>query len=128
MRANVEADLQVGLPLDTSDAEATAGDLAEVSYFLPAHAGRGEHDALGQAITPFHLHFGATDVEHLNLDLVIWAAIVWIQHAYPVGDDQSALERGAASGKNGEEKSGRDLDDEARRNERDLPGRQPHIL
>src|SRR5580765_567594 len=61
---------------DSSGAEAAAGDLAEVTYFLPAHAGRGEHNALGQAIAPLHLHFGATDVEHLDLDLVFWAAIV----------------------------------------------------
>jgi len=45
--------------LIASGAEATAGDLAEVTYFLPAHAGRGEDNALGQAIAPFHPHFGA---------------------------------------------------------------------
>src|SRR5205807_9841778 len=94
-----------------SGAEAAAGGLAEVTHFLPAHAGRGEHDALGQAVAPLHLHFGATDIEHLDLDLVFWAAIVRIDDADPVGDHQSALERRAASGKNGEELSGRDLDD-----------------
>src|ERR1051325_12131572 len=106
--------------LIASGAEAAAGDLAEVTHFLPAHAGRGEHDALGQAIAPLHLHFGATDIEHLDPDLVIWAAIVRIDDADPIGDHQSALERRAASGKNGEEISGRDLDDEACRDERYL--------
>ena len=112
----------------TSGAEAAAGDLAEVTDFLPAHAGRGEDNALGQAITPLHLHFGATDVEHLDLNLVFWAAIVRVEDADAVGHHQSALERGAASGKNGEEISCGHLDDEARRDERDLPGCQPHIL
>src|SRR5438105_5692564 len=106
--------------LDSSGAEAAAGDLAELTPFLPAHAGRGEHNALGQAIAPIHLHFGATDVEHGYLHLVFWAAIVRVEDADPVGDHQSALERRAASGKNGEEMSGRDLDDEARRDQRDL--------
>jgi hypothetical protein len=114
--------------LDTSRAEAAAGDLAEFRNFLPADAGRGEHNALGQAIAPFHLHFGATDVEHLDPQLVIWAAIVGIEHADAVGHDQSALERSAASGKNGEEMSRGHFDHEAGRDERDLPGCQPHIL
>jgi len=107
--------------LDTSGAEATAGDLAEVLYFLPAHAGRGEDDALGQAIAPFHLHFGATDVEHLNQDLVIWAAIIGIEDADAVGDEKSALERRAASGKNGQEMSGGHLDHETCAHQHDLP-------
>ena len=67
--------------LDAGGAEAAAGDLAEVVYFLPAHAGCGEHNALGQAIAPLHLRVGATDVEQLNEDLVIWAAIVGIEDA-----------------------------------------------
>src|SRR6267142_2234823 len=73
-------------------AESAAGDLAEVSDFLPAHAGRGEYDALGQAIAPLHLHVGATDIEHLDHHLVIRAAIVGIDHAHAVGDGKSALE------------------------------------
>src|SRR5438093_12239747 len=76
--------------LSTCGAEAAAGDLAEVTDFLPAHAGRGEHNALGQAIAPLHLHFGAADVEHLNLDLVFWAAIVRVEDADAVGYHQSA--------------------------------------
>ena len=117
-----------GWGLDTSGAEAAAGDLAEVSNFLPAHAGRGEHNALGQAITPFHLYFGATDIEHLDPDLVIWAAIIGIEDADAVGDEKSALERRAASGKNGQEMSGGNFDDEARPDERNLPGCQSRVL
>src|SRR4029078_3547665 len=119
--------LEVG-SLNTSSAETAPGDLAEVPYFLPADARRGEHNALGQAIAPLHLHFGATDIEHLDFDFVVRPAITAIQHTDAIGHYQSALERSAASGKNGEEVSGRHLDDEARRDERNLPGRPPHIL
>ena len=71
--------------LITSSAEAAAGDLAKVPYFLPADARRGEHNALGQAIAPLHLHFGATDIEHLDFDFVVRPAIIRIQHPDAVG-------------------------------------------
>src|SRR5438309_9386079 len=106
MRRRPGPDAVIGV-LNSSGAEAAARDLAEITHFLPAHAGRGEHNALGQAIAPIHLHFGATDVEHGYLHLVFWAAIVRVVDAVPVGDHLSALERGAALGKNGEQLSGR---------------------
>ena len=83
---------------------------------------------MGQAITPLHLHFGATDVEHLDHHLVFRPAIVGIEDADAVGDDKSSLEWRAASGKNGQEMSGGHFDDQARPDERNLPGRQPHVL
>jgi hypothetical protein len=71
--------------LITSSAEAAAGDLAEVPYFLPADARRGEHNALGQAIAPLHLHFGATDIEYLDFDFVVRPAIIRIEYPDAIG-------------------------------------------
>ena len=65
-------------------------------------------------------HVGRRDVQHLNAHLVVRPGVVGVDHAHAVGHHQSPLERRAASGENTKEVSRRHLDDQARRDERNL--------
>ena len=83
---------------------------------------------MGQTVAPFDLHVAGGHVYHLYQYLVGWAGVVWIDDTDAVGDHEAALERGAASGENREEVTGRHLDDEAGPDESDLSGCDDEVV
>jgi hypothetical protein len=83
---------------------------------------------LRQAIAAPDPDVGVTDVQHLDHHLVVRARIVRIDDADAVGHHQPPLERGAASGENPEEMTGRDLDDEAGPDQGDVARRDDQIV
>src|SRR5438093_11795810 len=87
--------------LNSSGPETAASGDARLEHLVPDHARRGEHDALRQAVAALNRHITIGHVEQLDHHLVRGPGVVGIDDADAVGHDQSALERGAASGEDG---------------------------
>ena len=67
------------------------------------------------------------DVEHLDLYLVVGPAVVRVDHAHPVGDDQAALQGRAAAREDPQEVAARHGNHESRPDQPDLPRRNLHV-
>jgi hypothetical protein len=91
-------------------------------YLLPDDARSREDDALRQAIATLYRYVGVGHIEQLDDDFIRWAAIIGVDDADAVRDDEAAFEWRAASGKDGKEMPARHLDDEPCANERDRSG------
>src|SRR5262245_16245126 len=101
---------------------------ANVGHLMPAHPGSLQHDTLSQAVSPLDLHFRPCEIENLDHDFVLRSGIVGIHDADAVGDEQTALERRAASGENSQKMTGRYLDNETCPDERHSARRNRQIV
>ena len=101
---------------------------ANVRHLLPAHPWSLQHDALRQTVSPLDLHFRPCEIENLDHDFVLGSGIVGIHDADAVGDEQTALERCAASGENSQKMTGRYLDNETCPDERHSARRNRQIV
>ena len=95
---------------------------------LPRHVWRLKNNALRKAVSSLDLDFAGGEIQHLNHDFVLRARIVRIDDAHAVGDEQPALERRAASGKNSQKMPGRYLDNETSPDERHATGRNREVV
>src|SRR5262249_47297521 len=98
-------------------AEPASSDLSNLVHFLPVDARRRQHDSLSNTVAAADGYVEIRHVQHLYHHLVLGSAVVRVDDAHAVGQDQTALEWHAASGEDGEEIPRRDADDETRPDE-----------
>src|SRR5215213_9574805 len=96
-----------------SRAESSSIGLLDLLDFLPLHPGGGEDDALRQAVASANLDVCGREVQDLDHHFVCRPRVVGVDDADAVGDLETALERGAASGENRQAMSGWNLDNES---------------
>jgi hypothetical protein len=101
---------------------------ANVRHLVPAHPGSLQHDTLRQTVSPLDLHFRPCEIENLDHDFVLRSGIVGIHDADAIGNEQTALERRAASGENSQKMTGRYLDNETCPDERHSARRNRQIV